>query len=94
MIGVFREDGVEFGSAIEQVYAERDNARVNRATGLRCEFVSGVDGKIGDSQPSAERANPDAKCRFGSTLCYPDSRVTHSPHPSDSTNRSRAGYHW
>ena len=41
----------------------------------RFEFVSGVDGKIGDSRPSAERADPDARCRFGSTLCYPDSRV-------------------
>ena len=75
MIGVFREDGVEFGSAIEQVYAERDNARVNRATGLKCEFESGVDGKIGDSQPSAERAIPNAKCRFGSTHCYPTTCV-------------------
>ena len=37
----------------------------------RIEFVSGVDGKIGDSRPSAERTNPDARCRFGSTHCYP-----------------------
>ena len=37
----------------------------------RFEFVSGVDGKIGDSRPSAERADPDARCRFGSTNCYP-----------------------
>ena len=34
------------------------------------EFVSGVDGKIGESRPSAERANLDARCRFGSTHCY------------------------
>ena len=31
----------------------------------RFEFASGVDGKIGE-------ANPDARCRFGSTHCYPD----------------------
>ena len=37
----------------------------------RFEFASGVDGKIGDSRPSAERTNPDARCRFGSTHCYP-----------------------
>ena len=46
-----------------------DNARVNRAT-ERFEFASGVDGKIGDSRPSTERANLDARCRFGSTHCY------------------------
>ena len=36
----------------------------------RCEFVSGADGKMA-KPPSAERADPDARCRFGSTHCYP-----------------------
>ena len=48
----------------------------------RFEFVSGVDGKIGDSRPSAERTNPDARCRFGSTLCYPtDCSIAKKPKP-------------
>ena len=47
-----------------------DNARVNRATskGLNLRVERMVKWR---SQPSAERAGPDATCRFGSTHCYP-----------------------
>ena len=35
--------------------------------------ASGADGKMA-KPPSAERADPDAKCSFGSTHCYPSTR--------------------
>ena len=84
-----RVDSRSFNDCPVEVKARPDNARVNRATSkglnLRVEWMAKW-----RSQPSAKRADPDARCRFGSTLCYPGNWPLRSPHPSKLAYRSRA----
>ena len=72
---------------MKPVSLKRDNARVNRADG-KCKLVKlESDTMGGHDHPTTSQ--PYSLGRFGSTLCYPDSRVIRFPYPIGLASRSR-----
>ena len=74
--------------------SERDNARVNRAD-EKCKLVKTESDTVGACDHPTT-GQPHRCGRFGSTFCYPYSRMICRSYPIGSANRSRAchGCQW